>query len=283
MIRDLTATFRKVLSQPGLPPELSSAEIVFDRPSDDFKPERNTVGLFLYDVRENTELRTNEPISERLNGQVSVRQPPMRVACSYLVTAWAATSEERALQEQRLLSQVLQVLSRYPTIPADFLQGSLHGQEPPLPLLTAQADGMKNPAEFWSALGAKLRPSLTVTATISMEVFPPEGPTPVVITEEVRLGERTSPFEEKIKPETEERFFRIGGRVTDAQNSPVEEATVTMVESGLSAGTDAEGRYTLGPLKAGAHTLRAQKDAAQKEFGITVPAPAGTNYDVQLI
>ena len=96
--------------------------------------------------------------------------PPLRVACTYLVTAWPVGGSELTLQEHELLGQTLQVLARNPTIPPALLQGALEGQEPPLPLVTARSEGMKEPAEFWSALGGRLRPSLSVTVTIGLEL-----------------------------------------------------------------------------------------------------------------
>ena len=282
VIRDLSKTLSEILAQTCLPPELNDAQIVFDRPDELFKPQQTTVDLFLYDIRENVELRSNEPTIERLNGQARIHRPPLRVACSYIVTAWPKGGEELALQEHRLLSQVLQALSQYPTIPEDFLQGSLRGQEPPLPMMTSQADGLKNPAEFWTALGSTLRPSLIVTATIAMDVLKPET-APMVITEDIRLGARTSPDEEKISPETLEGFFRIGGQVTDATNAPVANATVMLVEAGLTTETDSGGRYSLGSIKAGIYTLRVRSgDAAPQKFSITVPAPPESNYNVKL-
>jgi hypothetical protein len=189
------------------------------------------------------------------------------------------------LQEHRLLSQVVQALSRYPKIPAAFLRGKLIGQEPPLPMMTAQTEGMREPAEFWTAIGNKLRPSLTVTATIGMEVFPPETPPPFTVTTAVvRLGERTGPAEEEISLPTRVTSFWIGGRVTDAGNALVAGATVTLVELGLVARTGADGNYTLGsiPARAVPYTLRVQSGATTKEVNITIPAPAGSNYNVQL-
>jgi hypothetical protein len=280
MIRDLSLTLRAILSQPGLPPELTAAQIIFDRPTEPFAPSPTAVDLFLYDIRENVELRSNEPIVERLNGQARIHRPPLRLACSYLVTAWPIDGEEPALQEHRLMSQVLELLSRYPTIPADFLQGSLVGQEPPLPMMTAQANGLQNPAEFWTAIGNKLRASLTVTVTIAMPVLDPED-TPVVISRGVRLGQRDLPA-------TLGTFFRIGGRVTDAAGAPVAGATVTLVESGLTTiqrglmTTDARGRYHFGGLPAGPYKVRVQSLAGSAEVDVTVPAPAESNYDVRL-
>lgn len=286
MIRDLSETLRAILDDPGLAtdfPELAAAQIVFDRPVDTFSPTQTAIDLFLYDVRENMELRSNEPIIRSLGAQIEVRRAPMRVACSYLITAWPVGGTDLALQEHRLLSQVAQALSRYPKIPASFLKGKLVGQEPPLPMMTAQTDGLKEPAEFWTSLGSKLRASITVTATIGMEVFPPDPSPPFTVTTAViRLGERTGPDEEKISLPTQLTSFWIGGRVTDAGNAPVAGALVTLVGTGLAARTGADGNYTLGSVLAGPYTLRVQSGATTTDANITIPAPAGSNYNVQL-
>jgi len=125
MIRDLSETLRAILKQPGLPPPLNTAQVVFDRPTAQFNPPQSAIDLFLFDIRENAELRNHEPTVIHSNGHAIIRRPPMRVDCSYLVTAWIAGGVDVALQEQLLLSQVLQVLVRYPTIPEPFLQGGL--------------------------------------------------------------------------------------------------------------------------------------------------------------
>ncbi len=277
MIRDLSETLKGLLGA-----SLADVDILFDRPSEPYQHDKTVVNLFLYDVRENVELRSNEVTSERRNGQVILHRPPLRVACTYLVTAWPTGGAELALQEHRLLSQVLQILSRYPAIPAPFLKGSLIGQEPPLPMITAQADGLKNPAEFWTALGNKLRPSLTLTVTISLEVFAPETTT-MVITEEIRVGERASTGEETVEPVTLEKFFRIGGRVTDATHAPVSGATILIVERGMTTTTDTDGYYQIGPIPSGNFTLRAQKDGSEITKSIAVPAQAGENYHMQFV
>jgi len=191
MIDDLSETLRAILTQKGLPAELAAAHIVFDHPSETFIPQQTTVDLFLYDIREDLELRSNELEFERSNGKVTTHRAPLRIACSYLITAWPVGGAELALQEQRLLSQVLQVFSRFPTIPAEFLQGSLKDQTPPLPMVTALVDPQKNLSEFWTALGSQLRPSLTVTATIAIEVIAPVV-TGIVTRRELEIGQQTS-------------------------------------------------------------------------------------------
>lgn len=277
MFRDLSQTLGAMLGDPGLAatlPELAAAQIVFDRPTNQFKPTQTTIDLFLYDIRENVDLRSNEPIVERRERQASIRRPAMRVACSYLITAWPVGGTELALQEHRLLSQAAQVVSQNATIPQAFLRGKLVGQQPPLPLLALATEGPKNPAEFWSALGSNLRASLTATATIGMEVFAPQT-APIVTSESLRLEQLGSPG-------SREEIFRIGGQVIGAGNAPVAGAAVRLAERGLAATTDANGRYTLSPVTAGAYTLRVQFHATVREVSITVPPPSDRNYNVQL-
>lgn len=285
MIRDLSSTLQAMLSDPSLAgpfPELSKAVIAFDRPDDSFKPNQTTIDLFLFDIRENMELRSNEPKIQRQNGTAVIQQAPIRVACTYLVTAWpgGGTGTDLVLQEQRLLSQALQVFSMNPKIPASFLKGKLVGQEPPLPMMATHPDELKNPAEFWSAIGNKMRASVTVTVTISMDVFAPIS-APVVKTELVRLGERTAPDAQTLIPATKTEFYRIGGKVSSGGN-PVVGAMVGVVGAGLSARTDTDGEYILGAMAAGPYTLNVQANGTNKQVNITVPAAAGSNYDVQL-
>jgi hypothetical protein len=261
-----------------LPPELAEAQVVFDHPDKLPPKEKTTVDLFLYDIRESLELRSNEPFVERKNGKVITHPPPVRVACSYLVTAWPIGGAELALQEHRLLSRVLQIFSRFPTIPDEFLQRRL---KPPVPLVTAVVDPQKNLSEFWTALGSRMRPSLTVTATISMELFEPEKAAPV-ISEDLRIGQRTAPDEEEIIPSSVERIGRIGvrGRITDTENKPVAGASVTLPELGLSATTDSEGQYRLIFKESGTYILRVQKGNRVKE--LKMEAKPGAENDLEL-
>ena len=285
MIRDLSLALRAMLTQPGVPPELSAAQIAFDRPGETFNPGQSTIDLFLYDIRENFDLRNPEPTIERINGHAVRHAPPMRVACTYLVTAWPVGGGELPLQEHQLLGQTLQVFARYPTIPESFLKGSsLERQRPPLPLVTSRHDGLREPAEFWSALGGRLRPSLSVTVTIGLEVFAADMPMPLVTTEEIRIGERVGGAEERLLPGAGSRV-RIGGQVLAPDGAAVAGAEVSLVEAGLSTATGADGRYVIGLVDPGSHTLHAQSGAAVGTVTITVPRPAGSppdSYDVWL-
>lgn len=280
MIRDLSLTLQAVLDDPALAvdfPDLLAAQVAFDRPSENFTPNVSTINLFLFDVRENLELRSNEPDITLQARVYQIRQAPIRVACSYLVTAWPAGGGDLALQEHHLLSQALLVLARYPKVPPSFLRGALVGQEPLLPMMTAKSEGVSEPHEFWAAIGNKMRPSFVVTVTISMQPFPQAVLAPEVIASSVRLDRRAPGGQ---VPGATARF-RIGGRATQG-GVAVADASVELRELGLSARTDGEGRYQIGAMPAGTYTLRLDKDGSIQDVVVAVPPAATTSYDIAL-
>lgn len=287
MIRDLSETLRAILDDKALAfPELEKAQIVFDPPVEAFNPAQTTVDVFLYDIRENVELRSNEPRVTRVDQQAIIQRPPLRVACSYLITAWPVGGMEPVLQEHQLLGQALQVLSGYPAIPEKFLQGKLKDQKPALPMMVARSDGLKDPSEFWTALGNKLRPSITVTVTISMEKTEPKvEKAPIVYMHDIILGERISPEKKTLNPITRTEGYRIGGRIIDLDGNSSEGAIVTVLGTSLKTKTDKEGRYTLGLMAPGEYTLQVQKDRNVKKVSVTIPfanSQAGSSLDIQL-
>ena len=183
MIHDLDSTLEELLMR-ELPPEFVSPDattpvtISFATPDDKFPPTSVTlpaIDLFLYDVRENRDLRTNAWLVERQSdGATTKKRPPVRVECSYLVTAWASdTSTNSALDEHRLLGEVMMVLLRHSTLPQEVLQGQLKGQDPSLPAVTLQPGRLQSLGEFWQALGGKPKAALNFTVTIGAEVHKP--------------------------------------------------------------------------------------------------------------
>jgi hypothetical protein len=170
---------------------LAGADISFDLPDADWRGglETLTVNCYLYDIRENLELRTREPVLQRSpdGTRATRRPPPVRIDCAYCITAWSRATEESVLEEHRLLSQVLLVLLRNPTIPASALQGSLVNQVPPYPTVIAAPDGVKNQPEFWGALDQQLKPSLNYVVTLAVMLDVVSDPLPPVV-DEVRVA-----------------------------------------------------------------------------------------------
>ena len=176
MLDDLDKTLEEFLKR-DLPSGLiEQITISFAMPDDQFPPTSVTlpaIDLFLYDVRENRELRSNEWLVERhANGTATKQQGPVRVDCSYLITAWPSQSSPNPAQdEHRLLGEVMMVLLRYERMPAQVLQGALAVQEPPLPVMTLQQGRLQSLGEFWQALGGKPKAALHYTVTIAVDPF----------------------------------------------------------------------------------------------------------------
>jgi len=189
MIDDLDRTLEELLRRELPQNVVGQVTISFATPDDQFPPTSVTlpaIDLFLYDVRENRELRTNEWLVERNGGTVTKKRPPVRVECSYLITAWASESSTTPAQDEHyLLGEVMKVLLRHHTIPAAVLRGSLEGQKPPLPAITLQPGRLQSLGEFWQALGGKPKAALNYTVTIGVEVREPVEIGPPVIDKRV--------------------------------------------------------------------------------------------------
>lgn len=299
MIRDLSLTLQGIL-QRGVPntpefEELRNAQIVFDRPTEQFKPTRTSISLFLYDVRENVELRSNDSTITRQNGRAMITPSPLRVVCSYLVTAWPTgpLGDEFFLQEHRLLSQVLQVFASYPEVgPLDqfapnvpILQGRLRNQEPPIPIVTAHADTLRNLSEFWTALGNQLRPSISVTATVGTQIFSPQD-VALAGSSEIRL-EQASAAEIRLAQLGAEELgailYQIGGRVLDSSTppKPIAGASVGLIERGMTATTNLDGQYSFGLLPSGTYTLRTEFEQTTRQTQILIPNQEDPTYRTQ--
>jgi hypothetical protein len=278
MFQDLDSTLAGLLDDAAAPAELRDADVSFETPDRHFAPPRATVNLFLYEVQENRESRDPVPITAKVGDLLVRRRPPLRVDCTYLVTAWSElTGPLKVTAEHQLLSQALIWLSRFGTIPAGFLQGSLADQPFPAPTLVAQMDGGRQAGEFWNALGTPPRPAFTLVVRIAMDlgVDVPEGPP--VVTKDLRLQIQDLPG-------TRERWLEIAGTVRDAASSAgIADAEVTLVEPARATTTDRQGRFRFADLREGAYTLRTVAAGyAVLEKAIVVPATVLNAYDVDL-
>jgi uncharacterized protein DUF4255 len=197
MIDDLDRTLEELLKR-ELPANLvSQVAISFAAPDNQFPPPSvalPAIDLFLYDVRENRELRRGDWVVERRTDNTALRlPPPVRVDCSYLITAWpSAASTTPAQDEHRLLGETMKALLRHEVLPADILQGSLRGQEPPLPASTLQPGRLQSLGEFWQALGGKPKAALSYTVTIGVEAGEPLAAGPPVREQVIEIRQKDS-------------------------------------------------------------------------------------------
>lgn len=194
MLDDLDRTLEKLLTR-ELPRELvAGVTITFAAPDEQFPPQSVSlpaIDLFLYDIRENRNLRTNEWSLERKeNGTGLKRFAAVRVDCSYLITAWGnAGSLTAAQEEHRLLGEVMRVIVRHPVISSEFLQGKLLAQEPDMPTVSIQPGHLQSLAEFWQALGGKPKAALNYTVTMALEPFEPVNVGKLVMDKALQFGD----------------------------------------------------------------------------------------------
>jgi hypothetical protein len=188
---DLDATLAALLAD-ELPVE--NVTISFAAPDDQFPP--SGVGLpaiafFLYDIRENRGLGADRFTLNAADGRVTRARNPVRVDCSYLITAWPSESApDPAADEHRLLGEVMKVLLRHTRIPAEHLRGELIDQEPPVPTRFLAESQLHSLGEFWQAMGGKPKATLQYGVTIGLDVFEPVDVGPQVTESIVRIGLR---------------------------------------------------------------------------------------------
>lgn len=194
MLHHLDMTLETLLKK-ELPRELvEQISITFASPDEQFPPTSVSlpaIDLFLYDIRENRDLRTNEWVLE-INGDGTgkKRLAPVRVDCSYLITAWANASSQKSAQEEHgMLGEVMRVILRHPTIGSEFLQGDLRGQEPDMPAVSIQPGHLQSLAEFWQALGGKPKAALNYTVTLALEPFKPVDVGKLVTDKGLQFGD----------------------------------------------------------------------------------------------
>lgn len=285
MFQDLDNTLKTMLDDPAMksppivPPltELFNADVSFITPDKTFSPtlSQPTVNLFLYDVKENRELRDPTPIIEKVGSTFTRRPPPVRMDCSYIVTAWSnAIGAAQVADEHRLLAQSLLWLSRFSTVPSNYLQGSLVPQLYPPPMWVAQLDPNKNAGEFWDALAIPPRPAFYLTVTVAMELSLVEtGPLVTTRTTNAEVGAGT----------TDEAWVQIGGRILTAGGLGIPGALVDITNAGLQTSSNSDGRYTFPRVPVGTHTVRVVAVGFQpKTQSLTVPG-LPEDYNVTLI
>ena len=179
MINDLDETLAVLLKRELPKGVAEQMQVSFHAPNDQFPPPSVTlpaIDLFLYEIRKNLDLRSNEVyLDRRSDGTATRTMAPVRIDASYLITAWPSQSvADPSEDEHRLLGDVIRALLRYRTLPEDVLQGGLTDQDLPLPVSTLQPGRLQSLGEFWQALGGKPKAALNYTVTFAVDVAKPE-------------------------------------------------------------------------------------------------------------
>jgi hypothetical protein len=145
------------------------------------------LNLFLYDIRENQELRSGSWSVARQNDGTAAREPPLvRIDCSYLITCWTSDSKDYRT-EHRILGEVMQVLMSYSRLPPTVLQGIFEGSDLPLRTSVLGQAKLQNLGEFWQAMGGKPKATLNYTVTIPVTVGENVATGPLVRDKQIQL------------------------------------------------------------------------------------------------
>ena len=274
MIKSLDRTIKKLILKKGCF-NSRDVDIRFDQPTRDWAAglTKPAINCYLYDIRENRELRNREWIVDRQpNGQARKKIAPLRVDLSYLITAWTSEVED----EHGVLWRVMVALSATPILTQDLLEGDLKDQPFPIPAQTAQgSEAMHNLSDLWNVMENELKPAINYTVTLAVEretVF--SGP--MVFTKRVDFAWHGA--------EGVESVIQIAGVVHEKENVPVADAEVLVVERGQRARTDRFGRYTFRNVPPNTYTFRvtAQGRTADHRLKIPTGTPELTMYDLAI-
>lgn len=272
MLSDLDETIRQILIA-ELPITDGEIDIAFEQPKREWSARlsRPTLNLFLYDIRENVELRQyGYPQVSNGDNTVVRKRTPLRVDCLYMLTAWANEPSD----EHRLLMNTMMTLFRLNPLPADRLIGRLQDQAFKIPAKLASHDKLTNVAEIWSALDNEIRPSVSYLVTLTVDPWIPfEDP----MARTISLRTNRTDGEDGSAPVSE--AVAIAGTVM-RDNEPVAGVRLRVKDRGLRTVSDRFGRFQLAGLTSGEHTLLVQPTTTTTiEHTITIPQD---NYDIEL-
>lgn len=266
MLDALDESLKAVLREiGGLDPD--EVDVAFDAPDREWAARvgKPTVNCYLYDIRENLDLRGTEWSYERKsNGRtVAKKLVPRRFDLSYVCTAWTADVED----EHRLIWRVLATMIRCPELPRHLLKGGLSDLTWPVITEVAQPDGLlRDPADVWSALDNRIRPSINVVVTLPLDDSDPQE-VPLVLTRRLRF-EENGRFNE---------FIQIAGVVAGEDGAPLSDVVVRVRDHAYTTVSASDGRFWFTGLPTGSYTLVAETGTITMQREITIPSDG---YDI---
>lgn len=164
MIPAVAQTLAEILA--GGTSLINTEQIDFSHPSmrQDVKPSLN---LYCYSIQTHYEQQGQEGAfavcPDSADAIATLNPLPLWVDVSFLISAWDHT----ALGEQRLLSEVLSLLSSHRFLPKKSLVPSLQGHR--LLPMRVSAEGLTDSVALWIALGVPLRPAIHITVTVPVD------------------------------------------------------------------------------------------------------------------
>ncbi|WP_457644736.1 Pvc16 family protein, partial [Persephonella sp.] len=134
------------------------------------------VNIFLYDIQESLQLRSNEwTLEKKVDGSFTKEKPVIRLDLYYVITVWSPDTSDGTFEEHQVMGLIFSNLFRYSKIPEKFYQGDLKKIKPAveIPIFTATKDAFREQGigQFWSTMELPWKPAiyLTVTAPITTD------------------------------------------------------------------------------------------------------------------
>jgi hypothetical protein len=232
------------------------------------------INMYLYRVLENRELRSNARRRQPGNGIVTQQLFPARIECSYVASAWSFAATPDPKTEHQLLSDLLGVMLRNPTIPLPYLSGDLASSEIPPPVISAGSEDMAAKPDFWNSLGTPVRPSITCHVAVEMDLgLDATSAALSTIKSLLKGGDQTS-----------DGLFMIAGTISSDTSppAPIANAWILVDSSPQVYLSDSQGRFVIERISAGAHTMEVRAVGFQeKNQGFNVPGSSET-YNLSL-
>ena len=256
---------------------------------------RNALNVYLVELKENRQRRSNERFQDIREGVVIERLAPHWLDCHYFITAWspATVTEgvEPTLDEHALLYKVAAVLANnQPLTPRQvYGPGSLPATFPAvladvgLATQVLTPEGFGKIGDFWNTVAWRWKPGVLLAVSLPLLLLP-QAAGPMVTTRitEYRVADGAA---------ATDIWIQIAGQTLDgafplADGSPAPLAGA-LVRLETPAGavlqqqeTDSQGRFTFANLRPGSYRLRARVQGRGEVLrDIQVPSPSG-EYDL---
>jgi hypothetical protein len=286
-----------------VPTLTSDSQVTFQPPDAALRADVVNIGkmvldIYLVDLRENRQVRSNERTRTISNGVAFAEPAPPQVDCHYLISAWSPTvpspGVEPTIDEHALLYQATSVLelnmplnpSRVyaPGAPA-LLLWPARFQDMNMWTITLPPSGFVSVSDFWHAMGIESRwkPCIYVVITLPVAL--------AALSDGPLVTTRTTDYLQTAAPTTTETWIQIGASVLDETHplpggapAPVSGAWVQL-ETPLGVvvqqtTTDAEGHFTFEFLRAGSYRLRTNASGLGTQLrNVTIPSETG-EYDL---
>ncbi|HTV91900.1 MAG TPA: Pvc16 family protein [Verrucomicrobiae bacterium] len=284
MINDLDTSLKAMLQgEAAAGSSLASATISFSVPDTTWQGQGTGMQLdvYLYRVIDNRELRSNQRFtSYNSDGTTTTTLFPSRIECSYIISAWDKGSEvegmEKEPDEHELLSDVIWVLWRNPTMPTKYLTGTLTSAYLALPIFADETEDMAAKPDFWSGLDTYVRPAITCRITIEMDLD-----NAITGVQATMIGMVTEQLAGAID---QTQTAIIGGTIRNATTptTVIPNAWILLDASMQTYLSDENGQFVIPSIAFGSHTMTVRAIGyAQAIQSFTVPSPSGI-YDVSL-